>query len=170
MATGRRPWANLDNEWAIMWNIAAGHPPQLPSPDQLSPTGIDFLTKSFETDPALRPSAAELLQHEWVHLYNLNLIEEIAADIFRRFSQSATKSSSHQLQPPIPRLRAAGNCEGFFLLSKFAEAVWGGGFFFHCSFLFKSWKQVIRSDHRPCMTTNFFGGFKISQWDRIVLH
>lgn len=71
MATGRRPWANLDNEWAIMWNIAAGHPPQLPSPDQLSPTGIDFLTKSFETDPALRPSAAELLQHEWVRLYNL---------------------------------------------------------------------------------------------------
>lgn len=66
MATGRRPWANLDNEWAIMWNIAAGHPPQLPTPDQLSPPGIDFLKKCFERDPALRPSAAELLQHEWV--------------------------------------------------------------------------------------------------------
>lgn len=71
MATGRRPWANLDNEWAIMWNIAAGHPPQLPAPDQLSLSGIDFLKKSFETDPALRPSAAELLQHEWVRLCHL---------------------------------------------------------------------------------------------------
>ncbi|CUS08325.1 unnamed protein product [Tuber aestivum] len=66
MATGRRPWANLDNEWAIMWNIAAGHPPQLPAPDQLSESGIDFLKKCFERDPGIRPSAAELLQHEWV--------------------------------------------------------------------------------------------------------
>lgn len=67
MATGRRPWANLDNEWAIMWNIAAGHPPQLPSPDQLSELGIDFLNKCFTRDPERRPSAAELLQHEWVY-------------------------------------------------------------------------------------------------------
>jgi len=66
MATGRRPWANLDNEWAIMWNIAGGHPPQLPAPDQLSQSGIDFLKKCFERDPGIRPSAAELLQHEWV--------------------------------------------------------------------------------------------------------
>ncbi|KAA8908446.1 hypothetical protein FN846DRAFT_898539 [Sphaerosporella brunnea] len=66
MATGRRPWANLDNEWAIMWNIAAGHPPQLPTPDQLSDMGIDFLKRCFEHDPKVRPSAAELLQHEWV--------------------------------------------------------------------------------------------------------
>ncbi|KAF8534569.1 hypothetical protein BDD12DRAFT_895618 [Trichophaea hybrida] len=66
MATGRRPWANLDNEWAIMWNIAAGHPPQMPTLDQLSDLGIDFLKKCFERDPRTRPSAAELLQHDWV--------------------------------------------------------------------------------------------------------
>jgi len=66
MATGRRPWANLDNEWAIMWNIAAGHPPQLPAPDQLGQSGVDFLKKCFERDPGIRPTAAELLQHEWV--------------------------------------------------------------------------------------------------------
>ena len=66
MATGRRPWANLDNEWAIMWNIASGHSPQLPTADQLSCPGIDFLTKCFIRDPKQRPSAAELLQHEWV--------------------------------------------------------------------------------------------------------
>lgn len=66
MATGRRPWANLDNEWAIMYNIAQGNPPQLPSRDQLSDIGIDFLKKCFERDPAKRASAAELLQHEWI--------------------------------------------------------------------------------------------------------
>lgn len=66
MATGRRPWASLDNEWAIMYNIAQGNPPQLPSPDQLSPQGIDFLKRCFVRDPKQRASAAELLQHEWI--------------------------------------------------------------------------------------------------------
>lgn len=66
MATGRRPWASLDNEWAIMYNIAQGNPPQLPTRDQLSDAGLDFLHKCFERDPARRASAAELLQHEWI--------------------------------------------------------------------------------------------------------
>ncbi len=66
MATGRRPWASLDNEWAIMYNIAQGNPPQLPSRDQLSDLGIHFLKKCFERDPSKRASAAELLQHEWI--------------------------------------------------------------------------------------------------------
>jgi mitogen-activated protein kinase kinase kinase len=66
MATGRRPWASLDNEWAIMYNIAQGNPPQLPTRDQLSDCGIDFLKKCFDRDPNRRASAAELLQHEWI--------------------------------------------------------------------------------------------------------
>jgi mitogen-activated protein kinase kinase kinase len=66
MATGRRPWASLDNEWAIMYNIAQGNPPQLPTREQLSDQGLDFLNKCFERDPSKRASAAELLQHEWM--------------------------------------------------------------------------------------------------------
>ncbi|KAI6827358.1 MAP kinase [Hortaea werneckii] len=66
MATGARPWANLDNEWAIMYNIAQGHSPQMPLPDQLSEQGLDFLKRCFERDPIQRASAAELLQHDWI--------------------------------------------------------------------------------------------------------
>lgn len=66
MATGRRPWASMDNEWAIMYHIAQGDPPQLPTCDQLSDQGIDFLKKCFERDPVKRASAVELLQHEWI--------------------------------------------------------------------------------------------------------
>jgi mitogen-activated protein kinase kinase kinase len=66
MATGRRPWASMDNEWAIMYHIAQGDPPQLPTKDQLSDTGIDFLKKCFDRDPIKRASAVELLQHEWI--------------------------------------------------------------------------------------------------------
>ena len=49
-----------------MYNIAQGNPPQLPTRDQLSDCGIDFLKKCFERDPNRRSSAAELLQHEWI--------------------------------------------------------------------------------------------------------
>ncbi len=88
MATGRRPWASLDNEWAIMYNIAQGNPPQLPSPDQLSPQGIDFLERCFIRDPRKRASAAELLQHEWI----MAIKSQVAID---PGTPSESGSSSH---------------------------------------------------------------------------
>ncbi|CAN3359950.1 serine/threonine-protein kinase Ssk22p [Diutina catenulata] len=66
MATGRRPWSNLDNEWAIMYHIAAGNKPPLPSPDQLSEMGRAFLARCLQSDPALRPTAVELLNDPWM--------------------------------------------------------------------------------------------------------
>jgi mitogen-activated protein kinase kinase kinase len=73
MVTGRRPWASLDNEWAIMYNIAQGNTPQLPNRDQLSPEGIEFLEKCFDKDPAKRASAAELLQDPWIMILRSQL-------------------------------------------------------------------------------------------------
>ncbi|KAK6865902.1 hypothetical protein PG995_002430 [Apiospora arundinis] len=75
MVTGRRPWSNLDNEWAIMYNIAQGNPPQLPGPDQLSEQGIDFLKRCFVRDPRGRASAVELLQHEWMMAIRSQVVE-----------------------------------------------------------------------------------------------
>ncbi|KAK4635479.1 MAP kinase kinase kinase wis4 [Fulvia fulva] len=66
MATGSRPWANMDNDFAIMYNIANGNSPQMPTREQLSESGLDFLKRCFDRDPAKRASAAELLQHEWI--------------------------------------------------------------------------------------------------------
>lgn len=76
MATGVRPWAGIDNEWAIMYKIAQGNQPRLAAPDQLSDTGIDFLKRCFELDPAKRPSAAELLQHEWIVTIRRQVVAE----------------------------------------------------------------------------------------------
>nr|QDK64591.1 putative Ssk2 [Ganoderma lucidum] len=66
-ATGRKPWSNLDNEWAIMFHIgvATQHPP-LPDPGQLSDMGIDFIRQCLMIDPVARPTAVELMDHPWM--------------------------------------------------------------------------------------------------------
>ncbi|KAG0245959.1 Suppressor of Sensor Kinase (SLN1) [Mortierella sp. GBA43] len=65
MATGRRPWSHLDNEWAVMFHVATSHPP-LPDHTQMSSKGIAFLKKCFTRNSRERPSAVELLRDEWL--------------------------------------------------------------------------------------------------------
>ncbi|CAD6896502.1 unnamed protein product [Tilletia laevis] len=66
-ATGRRPWAQLDNEWAIMFQIGnLKQAPALPDPDQLSGMGIDFIRLCLTIDPEARPTANELREHPWI--------------------------------------------------------------------------------------------------------
>lgn len=71
MATGRRPWSTLENEWSVMYHVVTGHPP-LPDSTQLSPLGIEFLKLCFTRNPAKRPTAQELLNHPWI----LKFLEE----------------------------------------------------------------------------------------------
>jgi len=97
MATGRRPWANLDNEWAIMYNIAQGNPPQLPAPDQLSPQGIDFLKRCFVRDSKKRATAFELLQHEWIMTIRKEVVEPSTPSSMSDASSSAQNTPSGSL-------------------------------------------------------------------------
>ncbi|KAJ5634727.1 hypothetical protein N7528_002569 [Penicillium herquei] len=94
MATGRRPWSTLDNEWAIMYNIAQGNQPALPARDQLSDMGIDFLRRCFECDPLRRPTAAELLQHEWIVSIRQQVVLEPATPSSETGSYSSSGSNS----------------------------------------------------------------------------
>lgn len=52
---------------AIMFHIgvATQHPP-LPEPGQLSETGIDFIRQCLTIDPMQRPTAIELMNHQWM--------------------------------------------------------------------------------------------------------
>ncbi|KAF7356156.1 Protein kinase domain-containing protein [Mycena venus] len=66
-ATGKKPWSNLNNEWAIMFHVGvATQPPPLPEPDQLSSLGIAFIKDCLTIDPMRRPSADELKNHLWL--------------------------------------------------------------------------------------------------------
>lgn len=89
MVTGHRPWAGIDNEWAVMYKIAQGNYPTLPALDQLSELGIDFIKRCFELDPAKRPSAVELLQHEWI----VTIRKQVVADPQTPSGSSETGSS-----------------------------------------------------------------------------
>ena len=75
MATGRRPWAQLDNEYAVLYSIAQGNQPQLPTTDQLSPAGISFLKCCLVRDATQRATAVELLQHEWIVTIRNQVVE-----------------------------------------------------------------------------------------------
>ncbi|CCF59029.1 hypothetical protein KAFR_0F04340 [Kazachstania africana CBS 2517] len=66
MITGRRPWSNLDNEWAVMYHVAAGHTPQLPTKQEVSPIGRKFLKKCLVQNPNKRATAVELLMDPWI--------------------------------------------------------------------------------------------------------
>lgn len=96
MATGRRPWSTLDNEWAIMYNIAQGSQPQLPTPDQLSDLGVDFLRRCFECDPAKRSTAAELLQHEWIVSIRQQVVLETPTPTSENGGSMGSSTSSRQ--------------------------------------------------------------------------
>ncbi|KIK99776.1 hypothetical protein PAXRUDRAFT_822393 [Paxillus rubicundulus Ve08.2h10] len=74
-ATGKKPWSNLDNEWAIMFHIgvATQHPP-LPEPGQLGELGINFIKQCLTIDPVRRPTAVELLDHPWMLQFGETLL------------------------------------------------------------------------------------------------
>ena len=96
MATGRRPWASLDNEWAIMYNIAQGNAPQLPGGEQLSQSGIEFLKRCFVRDPMHRASAAELLQCEWIKTIKEQVVPMEDTSPTDRSSSNPSSLSSRQ--------------------------------------------------------------------------
>jgi len=74
-ATGKKPWSNLDNEWAIMFHIGvATQHPLLPEPGQLSDLGINFIKQCLTIDPVLRPTAVELLDHPWMLQFGETLL------------------------------------------------------------------------------------------------
>ncbi|XP_041420436.1 mitogen-activated protein kinase kinase kinase 4 isoform X2 [Xenopus laevis] len=64
MVTGKRPWHEYEHNFQIMYRVGMGHKP--PIPDRLSPEGKDFLSHCLESDPKMRWTASQLLDHAFV--------------------------------------------------------------------------------------------------------
>ncbi|XP_038597948.1 mitogen-activated protein kinase kinase kinase 4 isoform X2 [Tachyglossus aculeatus] len=64
MVTGKRPWHEYEHNFQIMYKVGMGHKP--PIPERISPEGKDFLSHCLESDPKMRWSASQLLDHPFV--------------------------------------------------------------------------------------------------------
>nr|XP_033793632.1 mitogen-activated protein kinase kinase kinase 4 isoform X5 [Geotrypetes seraphini] len=64
MVTGKRPWHEYEHNFQIMYKVGMGHKP--PIPERLSPEGKDFLCHCLESDPKMRWTASQLLDHPFV--------------------------------------------------------------------------------------------------------
>ncbi|XP_053566909.1 mitogen-activated protein kinase kinase kinase 4 isoform X2 [Bombina bombina] len=64
MVTGKRPWHEYEHNFQIMYKVGMGNTP--PIPDRISPEGKDFLSHCLESDPKMRWTASQLLDHPFV--------------------------------------------------------------------------------------------------------
>ncbi|XP_006882884.1 PREDICTED: mitogen-activated protein kinase kinase kinase 4 [Elephantulus edwardii] len=64
MVTGKRPWHEYEHNFQIMYKVGMGHKPAIP--EKLSPEGKDFLSHCLESDPKMRWTASQLLDHAFV--------------------------------------------------------------------------------------------------------
>ncbi|EDV25031.1 uncharacterized protein TRIADDRAFT_24805, partial [Trichoplax adhaerens] len=64
MVTGRHPWSEFDDEFAIMFQVGSGAAPV--TPDSISDEGKDFLSRCLVHDPQDRWTTSELLNHPFV--------------------------------------------------------------------------------------------------------
>ncbi|KAG8123660.1 hypothetical protein E2320_019265 [Naja naja] len=59
-----RPWHEFEHNFQIMYRVGMGHKP--PIPERISPEGKGFLSHCLESDPKMRWTASQLLDHSFV--------------------------------------------------------------------------------------------------------
>ncbi|KAF5306496.1 hypothetical protein FQR65_LT07324 [Abscondita terminalis] len=64
MSSGKRPWAEYDSNYQIMFKVGMGEKPE--APDCLIDEGHDFLEQCLQHNPRDRATALELLDHNFV--------------------------------------------------------------------------------------------------------
>lgn len=61
------PYCDLDNEYAIMFQVGNGIPPTVPNCIEiLKAEGKDFLLRCFDSEPDKRWNTSQLLEHSFV--------------------------------------------------------------------------------------------------------
>ncbi|TPX72173.1 hypothetical protein SpCBS45565_g00610 [Spizellomyces sp. 'palustris'] len=80
MFTGYNPWRQLD-ELQTMWRLGRENTP--PLPEWLSPQAQNLLEKCFAIDPDQRPTATDLLSHEFADVDPATIVD------FRAYKEAA---------------------------------------------------------------------------------
>ncbi|XP_011302780.1 mitogen-activated protein kinase kinase kinase 4 isoform X2 [Fopius arisanus] len=78
MASGKRPWAEFDSNYQIMFKVGMGESPT--PPKHLCVEGVDLATRCLTHDPKKRPTANSLLSHPFARNYddvNVDLLTRV---------------------------------------------------------------------------------------------
>ncbi|KAJ3001873.1 hypothetical protein NUW54_g6163 [Trametes sanguinea] len=95
LLTGRPPYAEIANSMSVMFRIVEDEMP--PLPDDCSENLQDFLKWCFNKDPAKRPSAEQLCEHEWLKKHSAahkELRPQDSIPFLRRVSADMQKSKA----------------------------------------------------------------------------
>eukprot|EP01094_Clydonella_sp_ATCC50884_P025679 TRINITY_DN6856_c0_g1_i1.p1 TRINITY_DN6856_c0_g1~~TRINITY_DN6856_c0_g1_i1.p1 ORF type:complete len:867 (-),score=191.24 TRINITY_DN6856_c0_g1_i1:66-2666(-) len=82
------------NLMRAMFVILEGDPPTLAKPQDWSPEFNDFLANCFQKDPALRPTAVDLLVHPWIQA--VHHPEKIVAELLQAERVRRTKEAEEK--------------------------------------------------------------------------
>ncbi|RZF44830.1 hypothetical protein LSTR_LSTR000782 [Laodelphax striatellus] len=66
MASGKRPWAEFDSNYQIMFKVGMGETPEIPS--TLSDEGAHFASLCLRHDPKERATTMDLIQHSFLQV------------------------------------------------------------------------------------------------------
>ncbi|KAI0306148.1 hypothetical protein B0F90DRAFT_1814941 [Multifurca ochricompacta] len=93
LLTGRPPYGDIANTMTVMFRIVEDDCP--PIPERFSGPLAGFLKECFHKDPAQRPSAEELFEHEWLKNHwglNKDLRPQDSIPFLRRVSADLQKN------------------------------------------------------------------------------
>jgi len=102
MATAKPPWSeqNFENPFRALYHI--GHSGAIPKlPENISELSISFLRQCLQRDPDKRPSAKDLLKHDW-----LKGVEE------EEDSQQEDQFDRSPRAPPTPKSSTGASSSG----------------------------------------------------------
>lgn len=111
LLTGRPPYGDIGNAMTVMFRIVEDECP--PIPERFSFPLVSFLKECFHKDPAMRPSAEELFEHEWLKNHwglNKDLRPQDSIPFLRRVSADLQKNDATrhlianlELDSPVPQ-------------------------------------------------------------------
>ncbi|KAF8265070.1 kinase-like domain-containing protein [Lactarius quietus] len=117
LLTGRPPYGDIGNAMTVMFRIVEDESP--PIPERFSGPLLDFLKECFHKDPAMRPSAEQLFEHEWLKNHwglNNDLRPQDSIPFLRRVSADLQKNgvqarhlANLELDSPVPQYAFEGD-------------------------------------------------------------